>query len=123
MEPEHVDISDDYSIATPGRVITGESTNPSAGYRVFPTTPEFTVPLQASNIIFPIPVRHIVVYNATSQTIYLDVDYQASPGSLPIASGVVMSLDAPCRYVSLFTTVASAINGVQAGNILVWGYR
>lgn len=101
--------------------------NTAAGGRVFPNQqgwPTSTTAGADTAFPFPIPVRHLVVQNNGTATVYVDFDAQASTSSLQIPIGSVLSLDVRLQELHIYCSIALAVNSaVGASGVYVAGFE
>lgn len=101
----------------------GANVNPSAGAPVALSSPPATLTANASTLLtFASTVRHIEIQNNTTDTKGVEFDgTTATAGSYQVPPGGTYSADVSTTQVALYGTLASALNGSSAGNVVVRG--
>lgn len=71
---------------------------------------------------FALEVNHTWVLNKSADTIMIEVDDPATPGSWSIPSTGGMIFDCPCTILYLLSPSATPVNGDEDGNIVIRGW-
>lgn len=98
--------------------------NVAAGSRVFPrdNQPTVTVANQDIQIMFPMPIRHVMFQNNSGGVVDINFDEPASPGKLAVPALGFFATDVICRAVHIYATSVLNINGDVAGHLFLAGF-
>lgn len=72
---------------------------------------------------FVMPVRHILLQNNTSFTIYFEFDLPVKPGSLQLAPGAIMRADMHIHTMHLLCFTAVNVNNTEGACLILRGER
>src|SRR5579859_2052570 len=70
---------------------------------------------------FASQVRHVLIQNNTTANVQFNFDAAVTAGSAILAPGYTLTADLRVTAVHLLTASGQNINGLTAGNIVVWG--